>query len=243
MKGNAITIGILGGGQLARMSAYAAFRMGLRVAILEKTPDSPAAQITPLQFVGAWEDTVVMDRFAAVSDVITLENEFIDAAILARLEKSGKPVWPSAATLAAIQDKFIQKETLTRRQLPVARYRAVNTVADGVACGDAWGYPYVLKARRNSYDGYGNRTVKAAQDVEAAMKDLGFPQRELYAEAFVPFERELAVMVARGHDGTVRVYPVVETRQQHHICKWVIAPAPVSPAVQQKVRDLAVAAI
>jgi len=243
MAGNTITIGILGGGQLARMSAYAALRLGLRVAIVERGAGSPAAQITPLEFVGEWEDAAVLDRFAAACDVITIENEFIDAAILSRLEASGKAVWPNGATLARIQDKLIQKQALTAHGLPAARFRAVSTVAEGKQCGAEWGYPYVLKARRNSYDGYGNRTINAEGGIESAMKELGHPGRGLYAEAFVPFETELATMVARGQDGAVRVYPVVETRQQDHICKWVIAPAQVSAQAQARVRELAVAAI
>jgi 5-(carboxyamino)imidazole ribonucleotide synthase len=243
MSDTQVTVGILGGGQLARMSACAAYRLGLRVAVAERTAGSPAGQITPLEFAGEWEDTAFMERFAAASDVVTLENEFIDAAILGRLEALGKPVYPGAATLALIQDKLVQKQTLAARGLPVAPFREVAGAADAQRCGAEWGYPFVLKARRNAYDGYGNRTVAAAAHLERAIGELGHPRRTLYAEAFVPFRMELATQVARGRDGAVRVYPVVETRQERHICKWVLAPAPVPEAVRQRARQLAVAAV
>lgn len=243
MAASTFTIGILGGGQLARMSAYAALRLGLRVAIAERTPDSPAAQVTRLEFVGEWEDAALHGRLAAACGVITLENEFIDPAVLARLEALGKPVRPGAATLARIQDKLAQKQTLAAHGLPVARFRGVESPADGLRCGEEWGYPFVLKARKLSYDGYGNRTIHAPEDLEPAMAALGFPARALFAEALVPFQAELAVMVARGLDGAVRVYPVVETRQQDHICKWVLAPAAIAVETAERVRRHAVAAV
>lgn len=243
MPGTNLTVGILGGGQLARMSAYAAFRLGLRVAVFERSAGSPAAQITPLEFVGEWDDAPLMDRFAAACDVITLENEFIDAAVLARLEQEGHAVYPGSATLARIQDKLVQKQVLAAGGLPVAPFAEVAGAEDGRRCGREWGYPFVLKARRNAYDGYGNRTVDAPERLAPAMAELGHPERTLYAEAFVPFRTELAVMVARGRQGEVRVYPVVETRQERHICKWVLAPAPVPPAVARRTQELAVAAV
>lgn len=238
-----VTIGILGGGQLARMSGYAALRLGLRVAVAERAPDSPAAQITRLEFVGQWEDAALLERLAAACDVITLENEFIDPSVLERLEALGKPVRPGAGSLARIQDKLIQKQTLTSHGLPVAPFHPVSTVAEGMRFGEEWGYPFVLKARKLSYDGYGNRTIRAPDDLEPAMAALGFPMRTLFAEAFIPFQAELAVMVARGSDGAVRVYPVVETRQEDHICKWVVAPAPIPRETAEQVRRYAVAAV
>jgi 5-(carboxyamino)imidazole ribonucleotide synthase len=225
------------------MSAYAAHRLGLRVAIMDQTPGSPAAQVTPLEFVGRWEDSALLARFAAACDVITLENEFIDAAILAGLEARGKRVFPGAATLALIQDKLVQKETLAAHGIAVAPFRAVATAEEGLACGRDFGYPFVLKARRNAYDGYGNRTIAAAADLAPAMSDLGWPGRELYAERFVPFERELATLVARGPDGDTRVYPVVETRQERHICKWVLAPAAVPETVRRAAQEVALRAV
>jgi 5-(carboxyamino)imidazole ribonucleotide synthase len=243
MSADSLTLGILGGGQLARMSAFAAQRLGVRVAILEKSPGSPAAQVTPLSTVGDWDDPAVVGPFAAGCDVITLESEFIAVAVLAALEAQGKAVFPGSRTLALIQDKLTQKEALAAAGLPLPAFRAVGSAEDARACGADFGFPFLLKARRNAYDGYGNRTVRAPDELTGAMAELGFPQRTLYAEAYVDFRMELATLVARGRDGAVRVYPVVETRQEHHICKAVLAPADVSPPTARDAAALALAAV
>ncbi len=237
--GSSVTLGILGGGQLARMTADAAHRLGLRVAIVEKTAGSPAGQVTPLEFVADWNEPRALTAFAAACDVITLESEFIDWHVLEALQALGKPVLPSAATIAEIQDKLAQKQLLANAGLPVPAFAPVESVAQARACGERFGYPFLLKARRNAYDGYGNRTVGSPQALEPAMAELGFPARELYAEAFVDFQAELATQVVRGRDGVCAAYPVVETRQERHICKWVLAPARVPPAVSGQAAALA----
>jgi 5-(carboxyamino)imidazole ribonucleotide synthase len=238
-----LTLGILGGGQLARMTAQAAQRLGVRVAILDAAPGSPAAQVTPLEFVGRWQDVQAVRRFAEACDVVTLENEFIDAEVLAGLEAGGKPVHPGAAALAHIQDKLVQKQVLAKAGLAVAPFAAVAEAADALACGREFGYPFLLKARRNAYDGYGNRTVRAPEEIGPAMAELGYPARTLYAERHVPFRAELATLVVRGHDGDTRTYPLVESRQEHHICKWVLAPAPVDGRIRDQAAQLARAAV
>lgn len=238
-----LTLGILGGGQLARMTAQAAQRLGVRVAILEAEAGSPAAQVTPLEFVGRWQDAAAVARFAAACDVVTLENEFIDAEVLAGIEAGGKPVYPGSAAVARVQDKLVQKQVLAQAGLAVAPFAPVGSEAEALACGREFGYPFLLKARRNAYDGYGNRTVRTAEQVAPAMAELGFPERALYAERHVPFRMELATQVARGRGGEARVYPVVETRQEHHICKWVLAPAPVDARVRARAEQLARAAV
>jgi 5-(carboxyamino)imidazole ribonucleotide synthase len=237
-----LTLGILGGGQLARMTAQAAQRLGVRVAILDAAPGSPAAQVTPLEFVGRWQDAGAVRRFAAACDVVTLENEFIDAEVLAALEAEGKPVHPGAAAVARIQDKLVQKQVLARAQLAVAPFAPVAAAADALACGREFGYPFLLKARRDAYDGNGNRTVRAPEEVGPAMEALGYPARALYAERHVPFRAELATLVARGRDGDTRSYPLVESRQERHICKWVLAPARVDGRIRALAGELARAA-
>ncbi len=240
---NIITVGILGGGQLARMSAYAAFRFGCRVAVFERAENSPAAQLTPMVLIAEWDDVGALRQFASLVDVITLENEFIDASILSRLESFGKPVFPSSRTVALIQDKFVQKTTLTKAGLPVAPFRSIVSAQDADTFGKTFGYPFVLKARKGGYDGYGNRTVQSAANISDAMTQLGFPNREIYAEAFVDFARELAVMVARNRLGELKTYPVVETIQENHICKIVKAPADVSASVRDTASTLAKVAV
>ena len=224
-------VGILGGGQLARMTVQAAIALGLDVAIFEREPDSPAGRLTQREVVGPWESTELQRRFAALCDVITLESEFVDPALLAAFAEAGTPVHPGAATLAVVADKLRQKEHLAAAgDVPLPPFRAVETPEDVARAGAEWGWPVVLKARRLSYDGYGNATVRGPGEVAAAWERLGAPARQLYAEAFVPFRRELAVMVARSLGGAVAVYPVVETVQaaDAHICRLVRAPAAVT---------------
>jgi len=232
-------LGILGGGQLAQMLTQAAISLGIETAIFERTPDSPAARLTQHQVVGAWDDEAALISFAALCDVVTLENEFVDASALRRLEAMGLPVYPSSATLAQVQDKLIQKETMAAAGLPVPPFRTVDTPDDAHAAGQEFGYPLVLKARRDGYDGYGNATLRRPLDIAPAWERLSKGGRALYVEAFVPFVRELAVMVVRGQTGVTRTYPVVETVQQNHICHVVRAPAPISPEIADRAATVA----
>ncbi len=234
---------MLGGGQLARMTGYAALRLGLQIAVFERTTNSPAAQLSHLNFVGAWHDEALLKAFAEVSDLITLENEFVDASLLQQLQAYGKPVYPTPQTVALVQDKLVQKETLRAAGVPVAPFQNIASREEAVAFGKSFGYPFLLKARRDGYDGYGNRTVVSEADIDTAMTTLGFPDRALMAEAFVEFEAELATMVARSTKGEIVVYPVVETVQENHICKIVKAPAQFSADVLLQASQLAQAAI
>ncbi len=226
-------VGILGGGQLARMTVAAAISLGIDVAIFEREADSPAGRLTNAETVGPWEDAALRARFAAGCDVITLESEFVDPALLAEIAAAGTPVRPGAAVLGLVGDKLRQKETFAAAALPLPPFRAVASQEEVLRAAEEWGWPIVLKARRLSYDGYGNATVRGPEGLAAAWERLGAPGRALYAEAWVPFRRELAVMVARSVGGAIVTYPVVETVQaaEAHICRIVRAPAPVTAAV------------
>ncbi|MEO8610712.1 MAG: 5-(carboxyamino)imidazole ribonucleotide synthase [Chloroflexota bacterium] len=236
-------LGILGGGQLAQMLTQAAISLGIETAIFERTPDSPAARLTQHQIAGQWDDEVVLSAFAALCDSVTLENEFVDASVLRRLEAMGLPVYPTSATLALVQDKLIQKQTMQAAGLPMPRFQAVESPEDVRRVALNFGYPLVLKARRDGYDGYGNATLRSADDIDAAWEKLSKGGRALYVEGFVPFERELAVMVVRGRDGESQTYPVVETVQENHICHVVRAPAQVAPQISQMAAAIAIQAV
>lgn len=221
-------VGIMGGGQLAQMMTQAAISLGLETAIFERTPDTPASRLTHHQLVGDWSDEMLLARFVQLCDVITLESEFVDASVLARIEQMGKPLFPTARTVALVQDKLIQKETMQAAGIALPKFRAVDDPKAIEALGAKWGYPLVLKARRDGYDGYGNATIQTPDEIQTAWERLGGSSgRLLFVEAFVPFAHELAVMVVRGRDGVTRTYPVVETIQQNHICHVVRAPAQV----------------
>jgi 5-(carboxyamino)imidazole ribonucleotide synthase len=214
------------------MLALAAHPLGCHVVTLERAAACPAAPVAAEALVGNWNTLPPLRDLASRVDVLTLENEFVDAGLLAELERAGHRVLPSSRTLALVQDKLVQKRTLAEAGLPVPRLR---DTPDGAALATAaveFGYPFLLKARRNGYDGKGNVTVRAAAELDAAWRRLGGDRgNPLFAEAWCPFERELAVIITRAEDGREAVYPVVDTVQRDHICHVVRAPAVGDPAV------------
>jgi 5-(carboxyamino)imidazole ribonucleotide synthase len=227
------------------MTAYAAFRLGMRVHIMEKSAGSPAGQIAHKEVVGDLSDHALLVRFASECDVVTLESEFLDEADLLEIERAGHRLYPRSHSVAQIQDKLVQKQTVEAAGVPVAPFRRAPSPDEAAAFGHEHGYPFLLKKRRGSYDGYGNATVRSPEELAAAWETLSpaaSPQ-DLYCEAFVPFVKELAVMVARGRDGKIAVYPVVETIQENHICILVLAPAGVEQGVAQRVVEQATAAV
>ncbi len=240
------TIGFLGAGQLARMSAVAAFRLGIRVAAYSGANDGrqPLEQMTPYQFSGSFNDEEALVRFAKKCDVVTLENEFLDGELLARVEvASGTPIYPSPSSFRMLESKWLEKETFRKAGIPVTTYQKIVDPADLDFFAREQGYPFVLKSSKGGYDGYGNRKVDGPKNHHPAFEALGgYRGHELIAEAFIPFEKELAVQVVRNHRGTA-VYPCCETIQVDHICKTVIAPAPIDTDIRDRACELAVAAI
>ena len=234
-----VRLGIIGGGQLARMTAMAALPLGCEVIVLEKNPFSPAARLSPDSMVGDWSDPTTLMKFAEQCDVITLENEFVDASALAALEKAGHKVFPSAACIAVTQDKLTQKQALQTAGLAVPKFRPVDSPADIISAAHEFGWPLLLKTRRNGYDGKGNFKVRSEADVEAGWQTLGGGKTELFVEAFWHFNKELAVIVTRGGNGELAVYPVVETIQRDHVCHVVKAPAEIPAQVIKAATDMA----
>lgn len=236
----AIRLGIIGGGQLARMTAQTAAQFGCEVVILERQSEFPAGSLATQTLQGDWDDPESLLELASLVDVVTLENEFVDAGALAVLERHGHTLWPSSGTMRLIQDKFVQKQTLAEAGLPVPVMRAVEQIADVAPTAAEWGFPLLLKARRNAYDGKGNATLRSEADIEAAWEKLGGNRgHALFAEQFCPFTHELAVIVTRGTDGEAVTYPVVETVQRDHICHIVRASAAVAPDIAARAAELA----
>ncbi len=254
------TIGFLGAGQLARMSAAVVMRLGMRAAVYSGSATDadrhpglkpefaaslqPLEWMTPLRYPGRFDDEEALVRFARQCDVITLENEFLDGELLLRVrDRSGTPMWPSPESFLKLESKWLEKESFRKAGIPVTPYAKIASIRDMEAFGEAHGYPFVLKSSKGGYDGYGNRTVRGREDMSEAFSSLGGDAgHELIAEAFIPFHKELAVQVARNHTGHV-VYPCCETIQQGHICKTVIAPAPVDPLLAVEAQRLALQAI
>ena len=246
-------MGVLGGGQLGRMLAQEAVKMGVRLRVLDpttadgdgETPGCPAAAVAQ-QTLGSFSNPDDVAAFAASGvDILTVEIEHVDADALEKVAAaSGVDVEPTPATLRLIQDKFGQKRHFADAGVAVADHAAVPDLDAAVAVGERFGYPFMLKARRGAYDGKGNAVVVSRADVEAAARSLGgFETGNLYAERWAPFVKELAVMVARSRSGEVLPFPVVETVHRDSICWVTEAPADVSPRTREAAAAAAAAAV
>ena len=221
------TIGIVGGGQLGRMSAMAAARLGYRCHILTPEPDSPAAQVSAHCTLGDYEDAHALRRFAEAVDVITFEFENVSAQGLELLQ-SLRPVHPSPVVLRTSQDRIAEKTFLNDAGVPTAPWRAVDSLEDLHAAVGALGLPAVLKTTRGGYDGKGQAVLREPADLVAAWTDLS--GRPLVLEGFVDYACEISVIVARGADGGGSIFDAVENRHRDGILDLTLAPARVAPA-------------
>ncbi|MBM3534674.1 MAG: 5-(carboxyamino)imidazole ribonucleotide synthase [Alphaproteobacteria bacterium] len=232
------TIGMMGGGQLGRMTALAAAELGYRVHVFTPETDSPCAQVCDKATVADYSDTAALDAFARAVDVVTLEFENLPADALDRLTKT-KPVRPSASVLRVAQDRLLEKEFCRRLGIGTAPYRQVDSLADLGRAAAEIGRPVVLKTRRLGYDGKGQVKLAAGAPLDAALEALkGAPA---ILEGFIDFVLEVSVIAARAVDGSVLAYPVVENRHENHILATTIAPAAVSPKVAAEARRIATA--
>jgi 5-(carboxyamino)imidazole ribonucleotide synthase len=221
-------VGMVGGGQLARMTAAAAAGLGATFRVLAESEKESAALVTHDVTVGSHLSLSDISAFAGECDVITFDHEHVPGPILAKLESDGVLVRPGSGALKYTQDKLAMRERLSALGVPCPRFAPVSSLA-GVAAfvGGAWpevpnAWPVVLKAVSGGYDGKGVWVCESTGEVEDVLA-LGIP---LLAEEFVPFRRELAALVARSPSGQGAAYPVVQTVQVDGICREVIAPAP-----------------
>ncbi|MFI7435576.1 5-(carboxyamino)imidazole ribonucleotide synthase [Micromonospora haikouensis] len=239
-------VGMVGGGQLARMTHQAAIALGQSLRVLAQAPDDGAALVAADVQYGDHTDLAALRTFAKGCDVVTFDHEHVPTEHIRALAAEGVKLFPSADALLHAQDKQVMRERLGELGAPNPAWRPVADPADLVAFGDAQGWPVVLKAARGGYDGRGVWLVDdAAQAAELATTLLAGGTR-LIVEERVALRRELAVQVARSPFGQVAAYPVVETVQVGGICVEVLAPAPGLPeelavAAQQLAIDLATA--
>ncbi len=225
-------IGIIGGGQLGKMMAQKAQKMGFHVTILTPDPDCPAAPVSDMVITGGFHDEEKISELVQQSDVTTIEIEHINTAILKDMASAGHRIYPSPDLLEMIKDKYQQKEMLKRHGIPTPAYHFV----DSPGSLKKLGFPVVQKACRGGYDGKGVMVLRDERDIEKAI------QAESFIEEYIPFEMELAVMVARSIQGDIRCYPVVamEFDDRANICDLVTAPSGLDPALEKQARDIAV---
>lgn len=232
------TIGILGGGQLGRMSALAARRMGYKVRTFDPSASACAAGVADEHITAEWNDTTALQRFASGCGRITLEFENIPPASVEFLAKS-VPCHPSANVLAICQNRRREKEFLRASGIPCANFAVVSSLIELQAAVKSIGFPCVLKTADFGYDGKGQVKLPTdATDLKAAWEKIGAPVAVL--EAWVPFQMEISVLVARTVDGRTAVYDPAENIHRNHILHLSISPARISESTSKEAKDLAV---
>ncbi len=232
------TLGILGSGQLGRMIAIAARRMGYRVHTLSPESDSPTGHIADREVVAAYDDMEAVKRFAAEVDVITLEFENISAACVDAA--SGiVPVRPKGSVLHTTQNRLREKTFLAENGFPVAPFRYVKSGDELADALSEIGVPAVLKTAGFGYDGKGQVRIASADRLEVDRAWASMADQEAVLEAYIDFDRELSVVAARGMNGEFAHYGAVENRHSHHILDVTAAPADVSGAMSLTAVNLA----
>jgi 5-(carboxyamino)imidazole ribonucleotide synthase len=230
------TIGLVGGGQLGRMSALAAARLGYRCHILTRETDSPAAQVSHAVTISNYSDPVSLRSFAQAVDVISFEFENVSAEGLDLLA-SIRPVRPAPSVLRISQDRIDEKTFLNRSGVATAPWAPVTTRQELSEAVQRLGLPAVLKTTRLGYDGKGQATLRAPRDLDPAWERLS--PKPLVLEGFIDFGQEISVIVARGEDGGVAAFDTVENRHRDHILDVTLAPARIAPSVDQAAQAIA----
>lgn len=219
------TIGIIGGGQLGRMMALAAKAQGYRIAVLDPTEDSPCGQVADYKIVDAYNSMAGIQQLAQISDVITYEFENIDAEGLDWLQTNAY-VPQGSSVLEITQDRISEKQAIQQAGVKVAPFEVIENAEDLEAALTTLGYPAVLKTARGGYDGKGQYVIRTINEVKEAAKLLTSGRCVL--EKWIPFEKEISVIVTRGTNGESAVFPVSENIHIHNILHESIVPARIS---------------
>jgi 5-(carboxyamino)imidazole ribonucleotide synthase len=232
------TIGILGGGQLGRMTAMAARSLGYRVQVMDPDPSCPARFVVDACFEGSWDDAKAAADLARGCDVVTLEIEQLSLESL-RAAQRYAPVRPGEAVLAIIQDRIVQKEWLAVRQFPVGPFRAIRLLDNMRAALDAFGHDCFVKSARGGYDGRSQLriTPRSGESAELAWRALG--QRPCIAEQAIALEREISVLVARTPSGSVKSFPSATNHHENQILAWSVIPSSIPPAMEAEAQHIA----
>lgn len=230
------TIGILGGGQLGRMLAMAAARLGLNTAILDPDPESPAFQVAGRSIVAAYDDEDGLKALSEASDVVTFEFENVPAASVEMLLKLGAEVAPGAKALAVSQDRLEEKSFVNSVGAPTVAFAEVSSRKAATDEATKLGVPCLIKTRREGYDGKGQRWIEQIKDAPKAFAALG--SRPAILEAPADFVRELSIIAARSRSGEIAHFPLSENHHENGILRRTIAPARASPEVVQQAEQI-----
>jgi 5-(carboxyamino)imidazole ribonucleotide synthase len=231
------TLGILGAGQLAKMTAMAAQQMGYQVRVYAPERDAPASSVCHQHIVAAYTDFAALNRFARTVDVVTLEFENIPAEALAFLA-SYVPVRPGMHVLSTTQHRIREKTFIRQCGFPVTPFSPIYTTSDLSEAIAQVGLPAILKTAASGYDGKGQRRVTSLTGAEEAFTDLG--NVECVLESFITLEQEVSVLVARSPEGEIRCFPMVENTHQNHILHTTLVPASLPLHLQQEGERIAV---
>jgi 5-(carboxyamino)imidazole ribonucleotide synthase len=234
---NPISIGIIGGGQLGKMIAQEAKRMSFRIIVLDPTPDSPASSVSDEYIIADFKDANAITTLASKSDVLTYEIELANSEILEKLESKNFIIHPSPQTLRIIQNKFRQKSFLKDRGIPVAEFDLVTSKTDLINLCSRFGYPSVIKVCENSYDGRGNYIIRSENNILECWDYVS--ERQCMVEKFIPFEKEISVMIARNPSGQISSFPIAENIHHDSILDTTIVPARISHTTVVKAEELA----
>jgi 5-(carboxyamino)imidazole ribonucleotide synthase len=233
-----IRLGIVGGGQLGKMMAFEAKRMFMKVIILDPNKDCPAASLADKLIIGDFSDEQKIYDLSREVDIITYEIELANATALNNLEESGFTVHPSPKTLSIIQNKYRQKKFLRENMITVPDFELVSSKEQLMDYCSNSGFPVLLKACEDSYDGRGNYLIRSEIEIGKALAH--FSGRQIMVEKFVNFKKEISIMVARNSSGTISYFPVAENIHENHILKTSIIPARISKETERKAIDLAI---
>ncbi len=232
-------LGIIGGGQLGMMLTEAAKKMPeyiSEVIVLDPTENCPAAKVGAKQIISDFKDENAIQELATKSDILTYEIESGNSDVLKKLEKHCE-INPSPHTLQIIQDKFTQKSFLSENNIPVAEFIEITSLSDLQNKIKNFGFPALLKARKDAYDGRGNYKISSEDEINKAFEFIG--NRTMFLEKFVDFKMEVSVIAARNTKGEISTYPVVENLHEENILRMTIAPARVSAEISEKAKQVA----
>jgi 5-(carboxyamino)imidazole ribonucleotide synthase len=231
------TIGIVGGGQLGRMLALAAARLGFEVVVLTPDPEDCAAKVCARTLVAAYDDQAALSQLARISDVVTFEFENVPAAVIECLDGLGAATAPNRASLAIAQDRIAEKTFLNGCGAATVAFAAIDRAGDLAPALDRLGAPALLKTRREGYDGKGQVWIESHAAAQAAFAEFG--GRPAILEAACSFVREISVIAARGRDGEVACYPLSENHHENGVLRRTSAPAVATAAVAELAQTIA----